>query len=58
MVEQTVSLEIFFQLFALGAFMVFLAFAAATFVLMVHLTGMPERRRAPRQPEAATSFAD
>lgn len=61
MVEQTVGL--FIQLFVVGAFVVFMAFGAATLVLMIHLTSMPERKQAPQarpEPQGApqASFAD
>jgi uncharacterized membrane protein YccF (DUF307 family) len=57
MVDQTFLL--FIQIFVFGAFAVFMAFGLGTLVLMIHLTSMPERRRAPR-PEAqpSASFAD
>jgi uncharacterized membrane protein YccF (DUF307 family) len=52
-------LTIVFQLFALGAFLVFLAFGLATLVLMIHLTSMPEGRRARRaEAQARASFTD
>lgn len=30
-----------------GAFVIFMAFAVGTMVLIIHLTSLPERRRAP-----------
>jgi uncharacterized membrane protein YccF (DUF307 family) len=55
------DVSLFIQLFVVGAFFVFLAFGAATLVMIIHLTSMPEGRRARREQEQATpsaSFAD
>jgi uncharacterized membrane protein YccF (DUF307 family) len=53
------DVNLFIQLFVIGAFFVFLAFGAATLVMIIHLTGMPEGRRARREQAAQeASFAD
>lgn len=59
MTEQTVALEIFVQIFVIGAFAFYLACSAVTVVMMIYLTSLPERRAArPRpQPEPQVSIA-